>query len=216
MGRWVPNSGVGSLVIRIRQFLKGQGWAINHHQVKPQAIKCFETKLDINEHFSSGVMLEQLGHCHSCLHDLIWVHHLLRWDNSNDKWWATLNGFLPPQGLCNLCEPRQRAWGLVVRYGLEQHKLLGWSGRCFCFCGSPMAAAVGWPLLWVADRDPLGQALLLHVWLLSDSWGTAFINHGEVISICGDAAIAMKISPSVKVARGCIVHWSSCTLLARQ
>ena len=64
-----------------------------------------------------------------------------------------------------------------------------------------MAIAVGWPLLWVIGRDPLGWALLLPAWLLGDSWGTAFINCCKVISIHGDGTVAMKTSPSVKVSR---------------
>ena len=76
MSGWAPNGGMGVSVICIRQFLKGQGQAIFCHGAKPQAHNPFSTKLDINEHFASGVMLQQSGHHYGCHHDLIWVYGL--------------------------------------------------------------------------------------------------------------------------------------------
>ena len=79
------------------------------------------------------------------------------------------------------------------------------------FVVAHMAVAVGWPLLWVIDRDPLRWALLLHAWLLGDSWDMAFINCGKFISIHLYTTVVMKTS-SVKLMSGSITHQSSNTL----
>ena len=52
----------------------------------------------------------------------------------------------------------------------------------------------------------LGLALLLCEWHFEDSWGTASIEHGEVISVLLDGDIATKLSPSVKVMSGSTAH----------
>ena len=215
MERWLPNSGAGNLVVRIRQFLMGQGWAINHHWVKAQANKCFRTKLNINKHLTSSLMSEQPGCHHCCTHDLIWVYHLFTQDADDDQWLATLHGFLPLKGLCDLCEPGQRTWGLVVRCGLEQHKLLGQSGWYFCLCSSPcgsgsrLAFSVGhrYGLPWVGSAA-VGVTL-------QGSGGVAFINCGEVISIHLDSTAVTMASPSANVMSGSIVHQNSSPLPAR-
>ena len=139
MGRWPPNSGAGSLTVRITQFLKCQGQAVNHHGVKPQANKCFRTKLNISEYLISCLMLEKLGHHHGCSPHLIWVYCFLWWGIGDNQCWAPIHGFLPHRAhviSMNLGGGRG-AWGLVVRHRLEWHTLLGWSGRCCCLCSSP-------------------------------------------------------------------------------
>ena len=122
--RGTKTVGWGSLVVRIRQLLKSQGWAINGHRVKPQANKCFGTKLNINEHLTGGVMSEQLGQCHGCPHDLVQVNDFLRMLAMTDGGLLS-SKFLPPQDLCNLCKTGWRAQGLVVCHGLVWHKLPG-------------------------------------------------------------------------------------------
>ena len=93
---------------------------------------------------------------------------------------------------------------------VDWHGINPWSGvvGASAFTVAHTVVAVGWPLLQVIDRDPLRQALLLHVQLLRDSWEVAFINHGEVISIPLGSAMIMKTSPSVKVTSGSITPWN--------
>ena len=158
MSRWVPNGEAGVSVIWIRKFLKGQGqviFATIHHGVKPQANKCFGTKLDINEHFSSGVMSKQSGHCFSCHHDFVWVHHLFGW-NAND----TLIGSSPHRVCAISATPgggHRALWSNVDWCGI--HSQCGFVGAS-AFAVACTAVAVGWPLLWVTDRDPIRWVLL--------------------------------------------------------
>ena len=84
------------------------------------------------------------------------------------------------------------------------------------FVVAHMAVGAGQPFLWVADRDPLGQAVLLWVGIFGCSGGAAFISCVEVISVHPDGIIVMKTSTSAKVTSGSIAHTSSCTLPARQ
>ena len=170
----MPNSGVGVSVIQIRKFLKGQGWAVFAticHRVMPKAHNPLSTELDIDEYFSGGVMSEQSGHHYSCHDDLIWVYGLFRKNASNDWQWATLHEFPPPQGLCNLYKTGQRYRGLWS--DVDWCSINFWDGvvGASAFAVAYMAVAVGQPLLWVIDRDPLGWVLLPHAQLLGDSWG---------------------------------------------
>ena len=136
MGEWAPSSEVESLIIWLGKLLQGQSWAIICHGVKPQAYNPLSTKLYVNKYCPHGGVLKQVGHCHGWPHDLIWVYDFLAWDAGHDWHLATFHRFFPPQGLCDLCEPRQKAWGLVVGHGLDLHKLPGWSGWYLCLCGS--------------------------------------------------------------------------------
>ena len=112
-------------------------------------------------------MLEQPGHHHGCPHDLIWVYHHFEW-NAGDDWWTALHGFLPHR----IC---------VISVGGVHRGL--WSDMDWCginswgsvvaasvFVVAHAAVTVGWPSLWVADRDLLRWTLLLCACLLSDSW----------------------------------------------
>ena len=119
-------------------------------------------------------MSKQPGCLHGCSHHLVWVYCFLGWDASNDHQWAPLHGFLPPQGLCNLHIPGQKAWGLVIRCRLEWHKLPGQSGRCFCLCSSPHSCCSR-PAFMVSHRQEspqTGPVMLCMApwWLLEDGF----------------------------------------------
>ena len=163
--QWVPNGGVGVSVIHIRQFLKGQGWVIFHHGPEPRpTIPSAQNGISMNTSL------------------VVWCH-------SN---WVTIMaavmtlyrsivslGGMPvmtsvwPLSLGSSCHrvcaistnPGGGNGGLlsvIDWYGIYSWGRVNGTSTSAVAC---VAVAVGWPSLWVADRDPLGWILLLWVWL---------------------------------------------------
>ena len=119
-----------------------------------------------------------------------------------------------------------RVWVISMNPGSQQRDQESYEGWCGLTSHGRVAGAstvavahiavqAGWPSLWVADIDPLGQDLLCQVQLFLDSCGMVSVHHGMITSVQLDCTMVMKPSSSLKEMSCLIACQNSCSLLTR-
>ena len=152
-----------------------------------------------------------MGHHHRGTHDLVLVYDFLRQSANDDQWPVTFHWFSPNRACAISANPGGRHEGLWL--DVDCGSIISWDG---VVGASVFMVALGHLPLWAANKDPLGQAWQLLLWLQWVSCGTGSISLGELTSTQLEGAMATKTSTSVKETRGSITHQSSTTLSARR